>query len=580
MLISFTSGLATFAGMATLVLAVTPSSAQVYSTTRTNISNTTFPAGLTSFVASGFSTTADPGAGCVYVRGTSSGPFAIAEAGSGGYWQLDISRPVSVGCFGAKGNNAADDTNAINTALSIAPDVYVPCGVYLVTTLNLPSSNPQLQRHVHGAGACSLLQQAGSASSANILVIGTKGASVNGVGNTIVEGLVFNAASAKTAGAAIATFGAANLTLRNLKNVVPGNLYDGIAMDGVDYSVISNVSFRGVQHYGVAAWDGLDCGTYTPQLKQVSTTAPAGSTLLTLADATNVHKGMIVYIASLPNLNPVGVVSSEPSGNRVTISRAGYDTMSILQKWHVTFGYTCGNTNLTLQDDTLLTNSGDSNVALLGGIGGININSAHLYSATKYGLYISQDRSSGQPNREIFLNPGTDIDSNNLQGLYVNNYSLTRLVSTGAFIFASQNAGSVYIAPQFNNRNPPENGAIVQFNGGTIGYAFNYGLRWEDGGTLSVTGVNISYGVSHSVSGSNVPADGVIIASNGGGDAVINSNQIRNNTGYGVRISGNAPAGLSVIGNSFFGNQQGSQIGVIPGTTVTCTANRGGANGC
>lgn len=165
----------------------------------------------------------------------------------------------------------------------------------------------------------------------------------------------------------------------------------------------------------------------------------------------------------------------------------------------------------------------------------MNVNSAHLYSAAKYGLYISQERSSGQSNREIFLNPGTDIDSNNLQAVYVNNAALTRLVSTRAFTFASQNAGTVYIAPQLINQNPPENGAIVQFNGGTIGYAVDYGLRWEDGGTLSLTGVNISYGVSHSVSGSNVPADGVVIASNGGGDAVINSNQIRNNSGYGIR---------------------------------------------
>lgn len=345
MFVSTSRELATIVEITALSLTATPLNAQTYSTTRMNIPNTTFPAGLTSFVASGFSTTGDPGAGCVYVRGTSSGPFAIAEAGSGGYWQLDINRPVSVGCFGTKGNNTTNDTNAINAAFVIAPDVYVPCGVYLVTTLNLPSSNPQLQRYVHGAGACSLLQQTGSASSANIFVIGTKGAAVNGVGNTIIEGLAFNAASTKTAGAAIATFGAANLTLRNLRNVDPGKLYDGIVMDGVDYSVISNISFRGVQHYGVAAWDGLDCGTYAPQLKQVSTTAPAESTTLTLANATNVHTGMIVYVASVPNFNPVGIVFSEPSGNSVTINRTGYDTRSILGNWYVTFGYTCGKTN-------------------------------------------------------------------------------------------------------------------------------------------------------------------------------------------------------------------------------------------
>ncbi len=62
--------------------------------------------------------------------------------------------PVNVKDFGAKGDGVTDDTAAIQDALNTGGDVYIPEGVYIVTSLLLTDGNT-----VHGDGEKSILKR-------------------------------------------------------------------------------------------------------------------------------------------------------------------------------------------------------------------------------------------------------------------------------------------------------------------------------------------------------------------------------------------------------------------------------------
>lgn len=72
-----------------------------------------------SIALSGFSVAGDLGAGAVYVRGTSTGPMAIQDAG-GTWWNLYTKRCVRAGWCGVKADGVTDDTAAFRVAYDLA----------------------------------------------------------------------------------------------------------------------------------------------------------------------------------------------------------------------------------------------------------------------------------------------------------------------------------------------------------------------------------------------------------------------------------------------------------------------------
>jgi hypothetical protein len=544
--------------------------AQTYSTTEALIHSTIFPSTLNSFVSSGYSTAGDLGAGCAYVQG-GTGPGQVSDA-SARVWHLATDKPVSVGCFGATGNGTTDDTAAINAAIVALSDIYVPCGTYAVGALTMAGNvNAQPQRHIHGAGFCSMIKQTTSLSSP-ILSIGS--GTVDDTGGVVVDNLAFNASAQKTAGAVISAKGTSKPQFSNLYGVGTVStsgvdyLYDGIDLDGVDNASISHVVLGNLQHDGIAAWDGFNCNGVTPVYQTIQSISTSGSTTtLVLNSASGVVAGESAYLSTVPNTGTWGSVAAV-SGTTVTIN--GILPITVSAGWGVTFGVSCNGANLTLDRDTEVTNAKNNGVALYGGIGGLFLNSAHIYGSGIHGVYFSTLNSTGQSNREIFLTSGVDIDSNPGVGVYADTDSITRLSAFGAWIVANS-GGNVFIAGQSTNYIPKEPGAIVQFSGGNIASSTSYGLHWQDTGTLQIDGVNISYN----------SGDGVQIASNSNvGDVTVTGSYIRGNGGYGVDLTGTAPGGMSYNSNTWTNNTSGAHTSTVSTTTAICQANRGGTSGC
>ena len=537
--------------------------AQTYSTTRAAIPSTTFPSGVDSFVASGTSASGDLGSGCSYVRGSSTGPGAVKDA-SNQYWQLGVDKPLSVACFGAKGDGTADDTAAVNAALSTAPSVYLPCGTFLVSALSIPGAGSQTHRQVKGSGLCTTVRQSSAGSAAPIISVGS--GNKNDVGWLLISDMTFSSAAKKTAGGIIYAKGTNQSSYSNLYAADP-NLFDGIVLDGVAYDRISNVTIRNVQHDGIAAYDGFDCNGYTPVAKTLAAAAAKGATTFSISDTSGLSVGEYVYLATIPNEGTFGQITSISANSSITVSGGGAP-IPLMSGWVLTAGYSCDGTNLTLDQDTLITDAGNNDVSIYGGVGGVNVNSAHLYNAANYGLYLGKDHSTGQSNREVFLNSGTDIDSNFKQGVYAAQNSITRLIGSGQWVNASRSGGAVYVASQLPNSNPAESGAITEFTGGVIGQSAGYGLRWEDTGSLHLVGVNMSYNVSDGTNG----GDGLQIATNSG-DIVVEGNMLRRNSAAAIRLLTSGTPGLTLTGNSFTANGAGPTVGVSPSTSV-CALNR------
>jgi hypothetical protein len=87
--------------------------------TRNQISTTSFPPNVNSFIANGYYATDDWGQGAIYVRGTSGGIGAI-QSSDGTWWNLSENQRLSVGFFGARCDSSTDDAGAVQAALNAA----------------------------------------------------------------------------------------------------------------------------------------------------------------------------------------------------------------------------------------------------------------------------------------------------------------------------------------------------------------------------------------------------------------------------------------------------------------------------
>lgn len=119
----------------------------------------------------------------------------------GGRWLLNWAGPLSVRWFGAKGDGITDDTTAIQSTLTLGPDVYLPAGTYKVTaSLSLITGEK-----FYGDGPGSILLAGADSinviSATSVANITVSDLSVNGGGQTSdiytgaknVIGILFNA---------------------------------------------------------------------------------------------------------------------------------------------------------------------------------------------------------------------------------------------------------------------------------------------------------------------------------------------------------------------------------------------------
>lgn len=108
--------------------------------TRAGIASAFIPPSVGSIVVSGYASSGDRGAGCTFVRGTSTGPSAIQDA-LGAYWQLPFGKPYDVTCFGAKMDpNNVDDSAAVQAAVTAGGQVTIPRGGLKFCNVNIPNN--------------------------------------------------------------------------------------------------------------------------------------------------------------------------------------------------------------------------------------------------------------------------------------------------------------------------------------------------------------------------------------------------------------------------------------------------------
>lgn len=107
--------------------------------TRSDIPNKIIP--VDAFAVSGFSDIGDLGTGAIYVRGTETGPMAIADK-SGAWWNLYTSNGVRAGWCGVKADGVTDDTAAFRLAWDIACNtskvLYLETGTMRIATATQP----------------------------------------------------------------------------------------------------------------------------------------------------------------------------------------------------------------------------------------------------------------------------------------------------------------------------------------------------------------------------------------------------------------------------------------------------------
>jgi hypothetical protein len=170
--------------------------------TRAGIPATRFAASVSSIVASGYASVGDRGAGCVYVRGASTGPNAVQDA-AGGWWNHAYGRPVDIGCFGAKVDGTTDDSGPVQAAVTAATafgpgaTVTIPNGLSRFCNINIPSNVT-----ISGQGRNASLVKASTATCTPF--VANFGATLTtGGGNILIEKLGFYGAgsSAQTSGA-------------------------------------------------------------------------------------------------------------------------------------------------------------------------------------------------------------------------------------------------------------------------------------------------------------------------------------------------------------------------------------------
>lgn len=477
---------------------------------------------------------------------------------------------------GVDPTGATDSTTGINAALTAVENntLYFPCGTYSVSTLTLPGQTPPsyTKAHILGAGTCSVIKQNSSNLANNVLTIGS--GTLNDTGDVLVENLFITAASAKTGGAGIYMKGAAR---PRFKNVWMSNMFNGITLDGVDFVAFDHlIVFGPIASDGVQLWDGYDCG-FTPVQLTTNAATTTSSNVIHLSSTTGLVVGMNVFGKAPNNTPSIGTIASIVTNTSATLTANAVLAVSSGQT--LVFGGDCGGTTATFTGDTTITGATGNGIGIYGGVGGVYIESAHLYSSA-HGMYLSAANSQGIENREIFLFAGTDIDSNTSTGLYVGNNSITKLIATGAWINASAANGAVFIASQEAGNNPVENGATVTFTGGVVGQSGGSGITYADSGTLTITGTDISYNYPASGTIGSTSGDGVQVSSGTGvGQIIINGAKLRSNGRYGVALSGSAPADTIITNNIMTNNSTGS-TNFTAGSTVICTGNLGGSSGC
>lgn len=478
--------------------------------------------------------------------------------------------------YGALGNGTNDDTSAINAMFAASNHgyVYFPCGTYSVSQITLPGTagNHPTDTKVWGAGACAQIVQNSSNLANNLFTIGS--GNLNDTGDVWVSDLFITAASAKTGGSGIYLKGAAR---PQFKNVLMSNMYNGMSMDGVDFAHFDHVVIFGpTGNDGIQLWDGFDCG-FTPVQLTTNAATSTSSNVIHLASTTGLVVGMNIFSKAPNNTPSIGTIASIQTNTSATLSANA--VLAVASGQTLVFGGDCAGTTATFTGDTTITGATNNAIGIYGGVGGVYIDSAHLYSSL-HGLVTSAANSQGITNREIFLFPGTDIDSNSSTGLYVQNNSITKLISTGAWINASASNGAVFIGSQLAGNNPVESGATVSFTGGVAGQSGGSGISWADSGTLTISGVDISYNYPASGTIGSVSGDGINITSGTGvGQVVINGTKLRSNGRYGVALSGSYPAD-TILTNSIMTNNATGTTNMTASSTMICTGNLGGSGGC
>ncbi len=353
--------------------------------------------------------------------------------------------------FGADATGVADSTTAINAAFAAAamPTGYTqgarqlvqfPSGVFNVTGITIPGITGYGYNgpYVRGQGMGTVINMLAGHTSTCILTIGSI-TQVNNTSQVEVADLQFTSAAQQVAGGYICAKGSARLILRNIY-AFDGHPYDGVQIDGADFHTIDHVLIFGAAHNGFTIWDGYDCGfTATTH---TGAAGGVGATTITVPSTTGVSVGMSVFDATRQFQLSGTVTSINPN---VSFTMTLNTPIAIVTGDTLVFGGTCGPTGMTFTGDTLVQSATNYGVQIGGGIGGVYADKLHIYSSG-FGTLINTALSQGISNREIFLQPGYDSDSNTNQALYVAPNSITRLVCTGCWNTASISSGAVLIS--------------------------------------------------------------------------------------------------------------------------------------